>query len=109
MKFCSAYDEALAVNGPPAVFLLDKRGAWRFDAEWSRDAWLREPGPHQRHVGFRLWRDQLTGFVVLVMVTSDTLLTAHPKGEVRTYASLDAAREAREALGVPPVCKEPWC
>ena len=108
MKFCSTYDETLAAHGPAAVFLLDKRGAWRFDPEWSRDAWLRDEGPHEHEVSYRLWRDEQTGYVVLLMVTSATLLTQHPKGQVRVYDTLEAAEQARRAFGMPPVSATPW-
>lgn len=108
LKFCSTYDETLAKEGPAAVFLPDKRGAWRFDAEWSRDAWLREEGPHQRNMGYRLWRDANTGYIVLLMVSSDTLLTTHPKGQLRTFRTLDEAEAAREQYGKPPVDRKAW-
>ena len=108
LKFCSTYDEALAQEGPPAVFLLDKRGAWRFDPEWSRDSWLRSPGPHARGMSFRLWRDTNTGYVLLLMVSSETLLTQHPKGQIRIYGTLKEAEEARSRFGEPPVSPNPW-
>ena len=108
MKFCSIYDETLAAHGPAAVFLPDKRGAWRFDPEWSRDAWLRDEGPHAHGRSFRLWRDTQTGYVVLLMVTSETLLIQHPKGQVRSYATLEEAQHARKEFGQPPLSPTPW-
>jgi hypothetical protein len=108
LDFCSRYDEALASTEPAAVFLRNKRGEWRFDAEWSRDSWLRAEGPHTHRVGYRLWRDNNTGYVVLLMVTSETLLLAHPKGQVRSYPSLEAAQQARAEWGTPPIAESPW-
>lgn len=108
LTFCSAYDALLMETSPAAVFLLDKRGEWKFSADWSRDAWLRDTGPYDYGVCFRLWRDALTGYVIPIMVTSPTLLMEHPKGEVRCFDTLEEAMAVRATFGDPPVCDTPW-
>ena len=109
MGFCNAFDERLSTTGPAAVFLRDHEGMWRFDASWTRDAWERNPGPHALDPRWVHVRDYDTGFVVCVLVTSPTLLPAHPRGEVRAYTSQEEAFTALEAIGRPPVRKEPFC
>lgn len=106
--FCSAFDARLAQAGPAAVFLLDDEGLWRFDEQWTRDAWQRAPGPHVVEPCWVLLRDRGSGYVNLVMVTSATLLTEHPRCDVRAYDTHDAAVAARDAWGRPPVCPEAW-
>jgi hypothetical protein len=108
MKFCNDFDAHLAQVGPAAVFLPDRDGLWRFDAEWTRDAWGRHPGPHSVRPVWCLLRDHDTGFVLLVLVTSPTLLPDHTRMDVRAYDSLDAARAARAELGRVPVSRVPW-
>lgn len=106
--FCNDFDEALARSGPAAVFLLDQEGRLRFDADWTRDAWGREPGPHEHGWVWRLLRDRGTGFVTLVLVTSPTLIQAHPRADIRSYADEAEARAARAAFGRPPLTREAW-
>ena len=106
--FSNPFDEALAQHGPAAVFLRDPEGAWRMESSWTRDAWGREPGPHAHGWTWLLLRDRATGFVQLVLATSPTLIPSHPRAEVRAYASLDEAEQARAAFGDPPVAGEPW-
>lgn len=106
--FCSPFDDALAHTGPAAVFLPDREGALRFDADWTRDAWERAPGPHAHGWTWRLLRDHATGFVTLALVTSPTLLSVHPRADVRTYADQASAMAARSAFGRPPVAREAW-
>ncbi len=101
MIFCSPFDRALAENGPPAVFQLNRDGEWRFEPEWTRDVWERSPGPHRKGTVFVVLRDSDTAFLSLLMVTSPDLLTSHPRGEVRTYADFESARSARETIGPP--------
>lgn len=108
LSFCSGYDALLLKTSPAAVFLLDKRGDWKFSPDWSRDAWLRESGPHEYGLCFRLWRDALTGFVIPILVTSPTLLRVHPKGDIRCFDTLAEAMEARASFGEPPICDHPW-
>lgn len=95
--FASAFDLALARQGPAAVFLPDREGAWRFDADWTRDCWGRAPGPHGPDWRFVLVRDAATGFVNLVMVSAATLLDAHPRADVRAFPDEAAARAALRA------------
>ena len=106
--FCSPFDEALAHHGPGAVFLPDREGLWRFAVNWSRDAWTRNPGEHAHGWVYLLARDRDSGFVQLVLCTSPTLLTEHPRLQLRTFDDEAAARAARDAIGQPPVATEPW-
>jgi len=111
MDFCSPFDAALAAHGPPAVFLPDREGLLRFDAEWTRDAWGRQPGPHAHGHAWTLLRDRDTGFVLLALVTSPTLIPApdgHARMDVRAYPTAAQAIAAREAFGQPPLCAEAW-
>ncbi len=106
--FCNGFDEALASQGPAAVFLRDDEGAWRLAPNWTRDAWQRDPGPHDLDWRYVLLRDRDTGFVTLALSTSPTLLAAHPRCDVRAHADLDAALTALTALGRPPLDRDPW-
>lgn len=106
--YCGPFDKAVALHGPAAVFLRDRDDLWRIDELWTRDAWQRDPGPHESRLCWRLLRDHATGFVVLVMSGSPTLLTSHPRADVRVYEVEADALAARAAFGTPPVCREPW-
>lgn len=108
MDFCSSFDATLATEGTAAVFLPDREGLLRFDAEWTRDAWERHPGPHERVPTWTLLRDRDTGFVMLALVTAPTLLPDHPRMDVRAYASKAEAEAARAAFGSPPVSAVAW-
>lgn len=108
MDFCSSFDATLAQEGPAAVFLPDREGLFRFDAEWTRDAWERHPGPHARVPTWTLLRDRDTGFVMLALVSAPTLLPDHPRMDVRAFATHAEAEAARAAFGDPPVTAEAW-
>ena len=103
MSFCSPFDERLATEGPPAVFLLDPEGQLRFDAEWTRDLWARAPAGLAHEVCWVLARDRDSGWVQIVLVTSPDLLAAHPRLDVRRVPSFAEASAARTALGPVPV------
>lgn len=107
-SFCSPFDETLAHEGPAAVFLLDREGLLRFDAEWTRDAWGRLPGPHDKAMTWVLVRDRASGFVQRVLITAPTLLDDHPRLEVRPFPDANAARVALDGLGRPPMAEAPW-
>lgn len=108
MDFCSPFDAALAAAGPAAVFLPDPEGALRFNPEWTRDCWGRAPGPHAQGWVWTLLRDRASGFVVFALVTSPTLLTEHPRLEVRGFDAREDALAARAAFGDPPLASAPW-
>ncbi len=108
MEFCTPFDEALATQGPPGVFLFDTEGALRFQATWTRDLHGRATGPHEPGWRWVLCRDKGSGFVQLVLVTSPTLLTEHPRLDLRVFEALEPAREALDALGTPPVAGASW-
>ncbi len=106
--FCSPFDEALAHRGPAAVFLPDPEGALRFHPNWTRDAYGRSPGPHLHGWRWLLLRDRGTGYVQIALITSPTLIEAHPRMQVRAYRERADAEAARAALGEPPIAVEPW-
>ncbi len=108
MEFCSPFDEAMAHNGPAGVFLRDREGLFRFDSTWTRDAWGRAAGPHRSGWCWLLLRDRTSGYVQLLLVTSPTLLTAHPRADVASYDSLEVASATRAKFGAPPISAEPW-
>ena len=109
MGFCNAFDERLASAGPAAVFLRDHEGLYRFDASWTRDAWERNPGPHEQKLVWILARDHATGFVARVLCSSPTLLATHPRADVRLFETEEAAQVMLNSLGTPAVCTESWC
>lgn len=108
MQFATAFDEALAQSGPPAVFLPDREGLLRFDADWTRDCWERAEGPMSAGWTWVLLRDRATRFVNLLLVTSPALLAAHPRADVRVYATFDEVSAALAAFGRPPLAGDPW-
>lgn len=105
--FASPFDETLASLGPAAVFLVDTEGLLRFHLNWTRDAWGRQPGPHAIAWVWMLLRDRDTGFVQLALVTSPTLIPEHPRADVRSYETREAAEAARSTFGRPPIA-EAW-
>jgi hypothetical protein len=107
--FASGWDEACALAGPPAVFLLSREGALKLEVGWTRDAWSRRPGPHAFAWTWTLCRDRATGYVVLALATSPSLLQDHPRMDVRVYADEADARDALAALGAVPSDPSPWC
>lgn len=108
--FCSPFDEALATVGPAAIFLLDQEGLLRFDPSWTRDCWGRAPGPHEHQWTWTALRDQGTGFVFVVLVTSMTLLLEHPRLDVRQCATRSEALAFAVSFGDPAIAEAAaWC
>lgn len=108
MEFCTPFDEALAHQGPPGVFLFDAEGALRFQVTWTRDLYGRAEGPHELSWRWVLCRDRGSGFVQLVLVTAASLLREHPRLELRSFDDLDDARVALAAFGSPAISEAPW-
>jgi hypothetical protein len=108
MEFSSAFDQALAASGPAAIFLFDSDRCLRFQPTWTRDAYGRAPEHHALDWVWLLARDNDSGFVQIVFVTSPTLLVEHPRLALRSFESLDEAQEALRAFGSPPIAAEPW-
>ncbi len=108
MEFANPFDEQLALHGPPAIFLFARDGLLRFDETWTRDAYGRAEGPHERRPVWALLRDQGTGFVMMVYSTAASLLEDHPRLQVRMYDTRDVAEHARASFGEPPLSDEPW-
>jgi hypothetical protein len=108
VPFCSPFDEALAHSGPPGLFLPDREGRFRFDPEWTRDAWERLSSPPAFSTCWVLVRDHDTGFVNLVLSTSPALLATHPRADTRTFATEAEARAVWSQLGRPALATERW-
>lgn len=108
MNFCSPFDEQLAKSGPPAVFLYDRHGDLRFDAQWTRDAYGRIDAHPEGAPCWVLLRDTATGFVQQLYITAEGLMPSHPRGEMRRFAVEAEATAAREALGPIPLRPEAW-
>lgn len=106
--FASRFDEALAHAGPAGVFLPDREGMLRFDADFTRDCWHRAPEALAAGWSWVLLRDRDTAFVNLLLVTSPGLLSTHPRGEVRQFDTREAALAALAAFGRPPLARDPW-
>jgi hypothetical protein len=85
VTFCSPFDAALAHQGPAAVFLPDPEGALRFQANWTRDAWARAEGPHAHGWRWVVMRNRDSGFVLIALATSPTLLAEPPRFDVRSF------------------------
>jgi hypothetical protein len=95
--FCSSFDEALAHSGPAGVFLADREGRLRLDADRTRDAWERARGPHPHGWTWVLARDRATGFTNLLLVTSPTLMPSHPRADLLAFPDRESAAAALEA------------
>ena len=111
--FCTPFDQVLAEEGTPAVFLHDPEGLLRFDAEWTRDAWQRvDPadrtvGPTERGWRWVLATDRASGFTSVVLCTSPQLLRHHPRMDCAHLEDRGEAFRALHALGVPPLARRP--
>lgn len=108
MDFCTTFDALLAESGAPAIFLPDREGLLRFDAEWTRGAWGRAEVEPVREPAWVLLRDRDTGFVLLAFTSSRALLVEHPRMDCRAFTALDEALAQRSSFGDPPICREPW-
>lgn len=108
LKYASVFDETLAREGPPAVFMFDADRRLRMEHMWTRDAWTRAEQPLVFGEKWVLLRDKASGFVGLALVTSPALLCTHPAFEFRSYLSFEEAKAAREAFGDPPITTVPW-
>jgi hypothetical protein len=105
LEFCTVFDERLAHEGPPAVFLIDPEGNLRFDSEWTRDAYVRHT-PARLLWCWALARDRGTGHVQLVLATAPGLLADHPRLDVRTFPDHPTAEAALQRIGRPPIARE---
>ncbi len=90
------------------MFLRNREGAWKLEPGWTRDAWSRDPGPHAFGWTWCLCRDRATGYVVIVLATSPTLLAHHPRMDVRAFPNQSTAFEAHASLGAVPIDPSAW-
>lgn len=101
LVFTDIFDAALARLGPPAVFTTTADGELRLHTDRSRDAWKRLSGDGKLALEacHCLFRDQATGWVQYVLVTSPVLCAEHPRADIWRYDSQDAALAALARLG----------
>ena len=106
-------DALAAEHGIPSLFLIDHENRWRLESDLTRDAYQRlelsDPGAEPaRDVAYALFRDEKSAFVARILTTSRALLQGHPRGTARFFETEEEADTAYEALGRPPLAKEPW-
>lgn len=101
MSFCSPFDEAMARQGPAAVFVRTHEGDWMLSDALSRDLATRN-GTVSRDVAHVLFRDDATGLVSWWFVTGRDLLADHPRGQVIASGDHATVSARFAALGRPP-------
>ncbi len=92
--FASAWDEALAVQGPATIFTLDPKGLLRADAERTREIGLEHgslanAGPHHY-----LLKDRATGVLMYAFVTHPTLAEAQLRADAAPVPDALTAQQA---------------
>ena len=110
LHFSDPFDQAVAERGPPAMFTINADGELRLHPDRTRDAWQRcagEVGPRTPPCHCLL-RDQGTGWVQYVLVTSPLLVADHPRADAWRFGTEAAALDALAALGTVPVAQEGW-
>ncbi len=103
MRFCSPYDEELALHGPPSIFLRTPDGLWRVQPDLARDGCARLKRVPERSEGHGLMQDKATRFVTRVYTTSRALFEDHPRVLLSWYPSEEEADAALAELGCPPL------
>ena len=106
LDFSDAFDRAVALSGPPALFTLDAEGTLRLDADRTRDGWGRSGEDLARDVGHWLLRDRATGWVQYALATGSALVEDHPGAAAARFPTQDVALAALRALGRPPLWRE---
>ncbi len=102
----SPFDEALASDGPPAIFTLDHKGRLGLDEARTREAWTRLEGvgPHEQiHC---LFEDKATGWHQYVLVTARSLCTDHPRARIHVFASAEEALASLATMGGVAVLRD---
>lgn len=106
--FCDLFDAQVAALGALALFTVDADGRLRLDADRSRDALSRLEAPPLYAPCLALMRDRATGYVQLVLAGAPELVLGHPRAEALLFDTAADALAALEALGRPPLRREPW-
>lgn len=110
LPFSDPFDQAMAEQGPPALFTLTADGELRLHSDRTRDAWQRQEGgvPAARETCHCLLHDHGTGWVQYVLATSPLLLADHPRARVWRFPTEAAALAALTHLGPVPVAAAGW-
>ena len=105
--FRDPFDQRLAEEGPPAIFGLDADGELSLDLVRTREAWAEASGLVEHEPCHCLIRDNATGWVQYVLITSPSLCRHHPRADIVIMQDQQMALKALSDLGVPPVCVQP--
>jgi hypothetical protein len=108
LPFRDPFDQAMAGQGPPAVYTVDHKGQLGLNVERTRHAWQLAGGDLSSGVCHCLYRDHATGFVTYVLATSPGLCAAHPRADIARFDSEELALAALAALGAPSVWRGEW-
>ena len=103
IPFRDTFDQVLARRGPAAVFTRNFEGELSIDPVRTRAAWQLLEGEPVYGVCHCLFRDQATGFVQYVLVTSPELCRTHFSADITRHADQPSALAALAALGSPPI------
>ena len=105
--YASAWDEALAANGPATLFTLDPKGLLRADAERTREVGL-EHGALPNTGGLHYVAvDRATGVKMYLYVTHPTLAEKQLRADAHIVADGAAARDAVSAQWAIQAAPEP--
>lgn len=102
-RYAGKFDEHMALEGTPAIFVYTHEDEWRFSEELTRDVWERQEGEVDRAPGFALLRDRRSGFVSRCFTGSLQLLAEHPRADVLPFESEAVMVEALRSIGRPTV------
>lgn len=95
--FASAWDEALAADGPGTIFTLDPKQLLRADAERTREIGLEHGALANLGAHHFIVTDRATGVLMYLFVTHPTLAEHQLRADARRVPDLDSA--VREVAG----------
>ena len=95
LPFSGPFEEAMALEGPGAVFTLSASGELRLNVARTRDAWSNIQGPLVKEFCHCLFCDRATGWAQYVLVTSPALCVSHPRAEISRFSSYEEALSER--------------
>lgn len=83
--FASGWDSALAAEGPPAIFTLDREGRLRVDPERTREVLLLGPLTGPREAAHYVLTDTVTGVRMYLFVSHPQLAERQPRGTAERF------------------------